>query len=187
MLVLKTLSLAVLSLLALTTLALAQSSDTAAPADDPAKDSGEYQALPEEGDPAAQYRLGVIYETGKDGAAPDYKEAAHWFLKAAQQGHAEAQWRASLLYEEGKGVSKDITEAYKWGSVAVVAAGRENELWQERSPRLHRLRWEMPEERFPEAEKWVLGWSSNAQATHRRAPSDDPDGSAQAEEASGAL
>ena len=41
----------------------------------------------EQGDAEAQLRLGIMYSKGK-GVPQDYKEAAKWFRKAADQGNA---------------------------------------------------------------------------------------------------
>ncbi len=49
-----------------------------------------------------------FYEQG------EYKEAAVWFRKAAEQGHAKGQNNLSVMYSEGQGVDKDYNEAAKW-------------------------------------------------------------------------
>lgn len=67
----------------------------------------------EQGNPAAQYNLGLIYRKGE--AVPqDDAEAVGWFLKAAQQNHAKAQLNLAWMYQEGKGVSQDDVKAAKW-------------------------------------------------------------------------
>jgi TPR repeat protein len=37
----------------------------------------------------------------------DYKQAVHWYQKAADQGYAEAQSILGVMYAFGKGVLKD--------------------------------------------------------------------------------
>jgi len=54
-----------------------------------------------------------MYSTGR-GVAEDYKEAARWYRKAANQGLANAQTNLGLMYANGAGVSKDYKEAAKW-------------------------------------------------------------------------
>ena len=49
-----------------------------------------YRSLAEQGDPKAQYFLGVMYANGQ-GVPQDYKKAMTWIGKAAVQGDAEAQ------------------------------------------------------------------------------------------------
>ena len=55
-----------------------------------------------------------MYEEGLVGATEDYKEAAKWYLKAAEKGHAQAQYKMGTMYTLGKGVYKDRIEAAKW-------------------------------------------------------------------------
>ena len=65
------------------------------------------------GDPAAQYRMGVMYAEGK-GVAPNDAEAALWFERAAEQGEPMAQYNLGASYAEGAGVRKDMPIAVKW-------------------------------------------------------------------------
>ncbi|NOR65247.1 MAG: AAA family ATPase [Candidatus Scalindua sp.] len=44
----------------------------------------------------------------------EYKEAAVWYRKAAEQGHAQAQSNLGIMYSQGQGVEKDYNEAVKW-------------------------------------------------------------------------
>ena len=59
----------------------------------------------------AQYRLAVLYSTGK---GADYHEAFKWFLKAAQQGFASAEFSVAQMYANGQGIKKDLPEACRW-------------------------------------------------------------------------
>jgi len=72
-----------------------------------------YKAKAEKGDPLAQYRLGLCYESG-DGVAKDPVEAVKWFRKATDQGNTQAQTELGRCYFHGKGVPKDWVEAVKW-------------------------------------------------------------------------
>ena len=65
------------------------------------------------GDKSAQDNLGVMYSIG-DGVPQDYKEAAKWFTKAAEQGYANAQYSLGVMYSIGDGVPQDYKEAVKW-------------------------------------------------------------------------
>jgi len=71
------------------------------------------QSKADQGDPAAQYKLGLIYASGK-GVAKDHGEAAKWFIKSAEQGFATAQFHLGFMYDGGIGVAKDRTDAIKW-------------------------------------------------------------------------
>src|SRR5262249_24804800 len=69
--------------------------------------------LAEEGDLAAQYMVGLMYETGQSGQrSPGL--AAKWYRKAAEQGYARAQYYLGDLYYRGKGDMQNYPEALKW-------------------------------------------------------------------------
>jgi putative methionine-R-sulfoxide reductase with GAF domain len=68
--------------------------------------------LAEQGDPAAQFDIGVHYALGDD--VKGYSEAAHWISLAAEQGHLLAQATLGTFYLEGRGVQKDPVKAYCW-------------------------------------------------------------------------
>ena len=73
----------------------------------------EWQPIAEQGDAAAQYNLGVLYEKGR-GVPQDYTQARQWWEKAAVQGHAKAQFNLGVLYDSGQGVSQDHAIARHW-------------------------------------------------------------------------
>lgn len=66
------------------------------------------------GDPEAQYKLGVAFFNGR-GVEKDLPEAARWYESAAEQGHAKAQFNLGLLLLQGEGdIRKDEAGAAKW-------------------------------------------------------------------------
>lgn len=69
--------------------------------------------LAEQGDAAAQYRLGMRYMVG-EGLPQDFAMAAQWLNLAAEQGHVEAAYRLGLCYKDGLGVSLDPLVALHW-------------------------------------------------------------------------
>ena len=73
----------------------------------------ELRQAAEQGDAAAQYTLGRLYELGR-GVPKDEAKAAHWYRKAAEQGHMEAQYSFGLSYHKGIGVPQYHAEAAKW-------------------------------------------------------------------------
>lgn len=73
----------------------------------------EWQPLAEDGDPAAQYNLGMLHARG-DGVPQDYEKAAEWFMKAAEQGQREAQATIGGMYARGLGVEQDYEKAAEW-------------------------------------------------------------------------
>ena len=76
------------------------------------------------GEPAAEYALGMRYASG-DGVKQDDKEAANWFLKAAENGNVKAQATLGTRYWGGRGVPASLTQAYFW-AVLARAAGDQN-------------------------------------------------------------
>ena len=65
----------------------------------------------EGGDPEAQTYVGMLYEKGIDGEAPNYSEAVKWYQAAADQGYGHGQYSLGALYERGLGVEKDMIRA----------------------------------------------------------------------------
>jgi TPR repeat protein len=57
---------------------------------DAAQDLNEVRKMAEQGDAEAQFTLGQMYDSG-DGVAQNYKQAAAWYRKAAEQGNDSAQ------------------------------------------------------------------------------------------------
>ncbi|MDO8804050.1 MAG: SEL1-like repeat protein [Elusimicrobiota bacterium] len=82
--------------------------------DDKPRTTEEYRKAAEQGDAAAQFKMGQIYLRG-EGVLQDMSLAAGWYLKAAQQGHPEAQFNAGLLCAKGQGgIPKDDAKAAEW-------------------------------------------------------------------------
>jgi uncharacterized protein len=72
------------------------------------------RALAEQGDAAAQNKLGMAYELGDDSVPQAYAVAVTWYRKAADQGDARAQNNLGEMYEKGKGVQEDYAAAVSW-------------------------------------------------------------------------
>ena len=75
------------------------------------------------GDAVAQYNLGVMYYEGQ-GVEQNFKDAAKWFRKAAEQGNAMAQYSLGFMYGKGDGVLQDDVTAYAWWDIS-AANGQE--------------------------------------------------------------
>ena len=56
--------------------------------------------------------------TGRSKASADYATASLWFTQAANYGLADSQYNLGILYKNGLGVEKNLTQAYKWFSLA---------------------------------------------------------------------
>jgi TPR repeat protein len=75
------------------------------------------KAKAESGDPAAQYDLGLQYEKG-GGVSKDIKQAAGWFMKAAEKGYTKAEAKVGELYglfgDRDSGLSFDPEKSMAW-------------------------------------------------------------------------
>lgn len=80
----------------------------------PAKSFQLLQSAAQSGLPAAQYRLGALYERGGDGVARDPEQARTWYEKAGLNGNRKAMHNLAVLYAEGVGTPANMTEAAKW-------------------------------------------------------------------------
>lgn len=69
--------------------------------------------LAEQGDPAAQFYLGLVHSLGQ-GVGEDDAEAVRWYRLAADQGDAMSQFRLGLHLSTGEGVAEDDVEAVRW-------------------------------------------------------------------------
>ena len=65
--------------------------------------------LAEQGDLEVQLKLGRIYDEG-EGVPINYKEAAKWYRRAANQGHARAQFFLGGMYYKGDGVTQVVIQ-----------------------------------------------------------------------------
>lgn len=71
------------------------------------------QAMAERGVADAQFTLGVSYAHGR-ASAPDYAQAEHWYLKAADQNHALAHFNLGMMHANGQGVPRDLIKSLAW-------------------------------------------------------------------------
>ena len=84
----------------------------------------EWKPIADEGDPNAQFNIGLLYYDGK-GVPQDYQQAADWFRRAADQGYAKAQQNLGEMYYVGRGVKRDYVQSYVWLSLC-AASGSAN-------------------------------------------------------------
>lgn len=71
------------------------------------------QTSASQGDPSAQYSLGLKYYSG-EGVSQSYNKAFQWYQKAANQNYSDAQYNLGHMYENGKGTSRDLSKALNW-------------------------------------------------------------------------
>lgn len=89
------------------------------------------QFLPaaEQGDPVAQYQVGLSYRYGTSGLPRDPAKAVSWLRKAATAGNADAQFALGDLYLNGnEGLAADPAQALSWFHQA-AAKNSGNQLW----------------------------------------------------------
>jgi TPR repeat protein len=108
-----------------------------------------WRPLADQGNAAAQYALGFMYDRGQ-GVPQNHAEAAKWWRLAADQGNTFAQHNLGALYDDGKGVPQNKAEALKWYH---LAAERGNDQAQFNVGVLHFAGVAVPENRA-EAAKW---------------------------------
>ena len=83
-----------------------------------------YQQAAEQGDPEAQYCLGLLYLEG-NGVSKNEKTGAAWIKKAADQGHNEALRKLAWCYLNGCGVRQSLAESVR---LSQLASGKGDEI-----------------------------------------------------------
>jgi hypothetical protein len=73
----------------------------------------EWRRMAEQGQAAAQYNLGIMYEYCQ-GVRQNDMEAARWYRKASVQGVSVAQYKLGIMYDNGWGVPPSDSEAVRW-------------------------------------------------------------------------
>jgi len=79
----------------------------------------EWRPLAEQGNPVAQFNLGLLYLDGH-GVPQSPVEAANWFRRAAEQDYTQAQHNLGAMYGSGQGVKRDLVQAYKWLNICAA-------------------------------------------------------------------
>ena len=98
----------------------------------------EWRPLAEQGDPRAQFSLGLLHENG-DGVTRDYAKARQWYEKAAAQKEARAQFYLGMQSAFGQGGPEDLAQAHMWYNLAagnghVGAAAYRDDLAKQMTP-----------------------------------------------------
>jgi TPR repeat protein len=84
-----------------------------------------FLAAANQGNPCAQYMLGLAYYYGK-GVDGDYTLVRDWMLKSAEQHNTDAQQFLGFMYLHGEGVPKDESKAKQWFQQACEAGAAES-------------------------------------------------------------
>jgi TPR repeat protein len=83
-------------------------------------DAQQLQARASQGDLAAQYALGNLFDCGGRGVHRDYSQALSWFRQAANSGFTPAQVSLGWYFEHGRTVEEDDTIAQRWYQTAAA-------------------------------------------------------------------
>jgi TPR repeat protein len=110
-----------------------------------------FRLLAHQGDPDAQYRLGLMYEHGLS-VPQDSAEAAAWYRRAADQGLKTAQWTLGSMYQIGSGVQQDYVKAYMWYDISAAQGWRAPEFLKAQ------LEKAMSPDQIAEAQKLAREW-----------------------------
>lgn len=78
-----------------------------------------WQPLADEGNMAAQYNMGILFENAF-GVDHSDVEAFKWYSKAAAQGHMDSQFNLGIMYGSGVGTQKNEELAEKWFRLAAA-------------------------------------------------------------------
>ncbi len=107
--------------------------------------------LAEQGNPDAQYQMGILYHDGSV-VPKDDTQAVQWFQRAAEQGYIRAQSTLGAYYWAGRGVPQDLIKAYFWSQLA-LAQGDENS-----KSRLEGLSAQMTQSQVANARQQAEAW-----------------------------
>ncbi|WP_133126756.1 tetratricopeptide repeat protein [Legionella nagasakiensis] len=83
-----------------------------------------YEIAASQGEPVAQFDLGLIYEQGK-GRPIDFERAKEFYIQAANQGHTQAMVQLAGLYFNGLVGPRDEQQALHWYNIAAEAGDHE--------------------------------------------------------------
>ncbi|MGE3259322.1 MAG: tetratricopeptide repeat protein [Geobacter sp.] len=90
-----------------------------------------------------------------EGVKQDYKQAAKWYQKAADQGHASAQYNLGIVYENGYGITQNYSIAHMWYNIA-GANGKAGAVEGR-----NRIAQRMTPQQISEAQKLAENWISS--------------------------
>ena len=106
----------------------------------------------EEGDPEAQFNLGLYYFQGLGGDR-NYAEAAKLFRGAAEQGHVMAANNLGAMNMDGRGIPRNLPEAWFWFAVVAHRGDQAGGVLRDLvASQMTRLQVEQARDRF---ETWV--------------------------------
>ena len=106
----------------------------------------------DEGNPEAQFNLGLYYFQGLGGDR-NYAEAAKLFRGAAEQGHVMAANNLGAMNMDGRGIPRNLSEAWFWFAIVAHRGDQAGGVLRDlAASQMTRLQVEQARERF---EAWV--------------------------------
>jgi tetratricopeptide (TPR) repeat protein len=140
----------------------------------------EFRMSAAQGDPRAQYNLGVMYRSGK-GVALDYEEADRWYRNAAELGHVGAQFSLGLMYQEGyvgkmfvkgQGMRNNYVKALMWFNISASNGHKRSK------ESMSDIKRQMTPENVSKAQtlakKWLRTWPVTPSSTTQHKSSPNP-------------
>jgi TPR repeat protein len=73
---------------------------------------------------SACHNAGVSHEFGRNGAKPNYTEAANYYLKSAERAFLPSLLNLAILHADGRVTSLDNRDGLKWMLIAQKAAAQ---------------------------------------------------------------
>lgn len=86
-----------------------------------------FKPLAAKGNAVAQFKLAMIYYSGK-GVEKNPREAVRLYRLSAEQGHVVAQSNLATMYYRGEGVPQDFVMAHMWKNLAASNAEGERQI-----------------------------------------------------------
>jgi len=116
-----------------------------------------YRKAAEQGDPRAQFNLGLMYRYGP-GYSPALERWVEAFDPAPGYARPTAQGSPAAKYNPGSGIPKDYIEAHKWMSLAAARATGENQ--KQFANARDSLAKVMTPEQIAKAQKRAIEWTA---------------------------
>jgi hypothetical protein len=116
-----------------------------------------YRKAAEQGDPRAQFNLGLMYRYGP-GYSPNLDRWVEAFGLAPGHASPKAQSSPAAKYNPGSGIPKDYIEAHKWMSLAAARATGDNQ--RRFADARDSLAKDMTPEQIAEAQKRATEWTA---------------------------
>ncbi|MGI9259011.1 MAG: tetratricopeptide repeat protein [Gammaproteobacteria bacterium] len=116
------------------------------------------------GNADAQYLLGVRYRDGR-GVVQDHREALRWIERSVSGDRLNPLFLDSLLFlaaarEWGRGASQDLTEAYKWYTLAAGYSTNDARIYDDAVRSMDALSTRMAAASIAEAQHRAETWRS---------------------------